>query len=419
MMEIPKASLTLKLIGIGFLALLLFIPTVFFYSVVQERTKLQEEVITDISSKWGRSQTLLPLMMSIPTTGVSPNYVHVLPDSVSVNTTIIPEVRHRDLYQAVVYTAKINIRGHFNPITLAKYRLSISEKDMRWDKASILLGITDVKGVDGPVKITWNGEPLQAEPGLPHQDVIESGVHAFPFIRSHEGADFEIEFNLRGSQKFFVLPAAAVIDISMDSPWKTPSFQGDFLPNSSHVDRDGFAALWRCVNLNMGIPQAWVGKQSMLAVGTAFIDTMDMYRKIERSVKYALLIIAVTFFSFLLTEIMTKTRFHPVQYLLVGAMISLFYFLLLSFSEYIGFAAAYWLAFSFIAVAIVGYTRAVFKNYKVPGCILLILTALYSYTYTLFLLENYALLAGSLGLFILLSGTMYITRKMDWYGFES
>ncbi|HSY61648.1 MAG TPA: cell envelope integrity protein CreD, partial [Cytophaga sp.] len=221
--------------------------------------------------------------------------------------------------------------------------------------------------------------------------------------------------------------------VTLHSAWGNPSFEGYFLPDSSIITDTSTYATWKILQLNRNYPQYGLGAfireseqaaglqegQSDSSFGVRLMLPVDEYQKTNRSAKYAIMFILLTIVSFFFVEIINKKRVHPIQYLLIGFGIVLFYILLLSISEHLNFDSAYWISCAGIVLLIGAYTQSIFKRIKITLLISGILLILYVFFYALLQLQNYSLLMGSIGLFIILGATMYLTRNIDWYKEES
>ncbi|MEZ5071262.1 MAG: cell envelope integrity protein CreD [Bacteroidales bacterium] len=195
---------------------------------------------------------------------------------------------------------------------------------------------------------------------------------------------------------------------------------GAFLPVPSETEtgEEGFTAHWKVNYLNRSYPQHWFDKSQDLeesAFGVHFLIPVDHYQKTERSIKYALMFIALSFLIFFLTELLAGTRMHPIQYLLVGMALVVFYTLLISLSEHIGFGLAY-LASALSTVLLVGLYIGSTSGRKKQGLMTAgLLAVLYAFLYTTLQMQDFALLLGSLGIFLVLAIIMYVSRKVNWY----
>ena len=229
---------------------------------------------------------------------------------------------------------------------------------------------------------------------------------------------FNFNVKLKGSEYINFVPVGKVTDIELSSDWNNPSFDGPFLPDSREIDDDGFTAHWNVLHLNRNYPQAWIGAQHKVkdsAFGVNLLIPVDSYQKSERSIKYAILFIGLTFLVFFFIEIINKKRVHPIQYILVGLALCLFYTLLLSISEHTSFNIAYGISTLLTIGLISTYTKTVLKSNALTGLMGGILIILYLFIFIIIQLQDYALLMGSIGLFIILGLVMYFSRKIDWY----
>ena len=420
-------SATFKLVTICALILMLLVPASMVKSLIYERESRKAGVIDEINHKWGEAQTITGPVISIPylvyvkgekgkTIRVT-KYLHYLPDTLHIESRITPEVRYRGIYKAVLYNTRLSIEGNFPRVPVPELRIPAENID--WSGAFISLGITDMRGIKERIDTTFDGRALSMEPGVETAEVIQSGVSAA--IRLDETGKlypFRFDLNLNGSRQIHFCPVGKVTTVTARSGWTDPSFGGAFLPFERKIDPEGFSARWKVLHLNRNYPQFWKGggpDLSRSAFGVELFSPVDIYQKSMRTAKYALMFIVFTFLAFFISEIMNRLRVHPVQYLLIGLAIIVFYTLLLSISEQIGFGPAYLIA----AVAVIGlvaaYAGAILKNRAATWSAGGILAILYAYLYILLQLEDYALLMGSVGLFLVLSAVMYLTRKVDWY----
>ena len=420
-------SATFKLITICALILVLLIPTSMVTSLIHERKGRKQSVIDEINYKWGRAQTITGPVISVPylkyieskdgtATSVT-KYMHILPDTVDIKCQITPEVRYRGIYEAILYNTTLSIDGLFPRTPLEDLR--IAPENIEWSGAFISFGITDMRGIKDRIDATFDGTRLSMEPGVETADVIKSGVSAdIRLDDTRKSYPFHFALNLNGSQQIHFAPVGKVTTVTARSAWKDPSFGGAFIPVERKVDEQGFSAKWKVLHLNRNYPQHWKGgghDLSRSTFGVNLFNPVDIYQKSIRTAKYALMFIVFTFLAFLISEVMNRLQVHPVQYLLIGLAIIIFYTLLLSISEQINFGLAYLISAGAVISMITGYAKAILKNRVVTLMVGGILVILYAYLYFLLQLEDYALLMGSIGLFVVLSVIMYLTRKIDWY----
>lgn len=420
-------SATFKLMTMFVLILVLLIPASMVKSLIHERDNRKREVIREINQKWGQEQTVTGPVISIPyihhaatkngkTTRLT-KYFHLLPDTLNIKSHLVPEIRYRGIYEAVLYNTTFTLEGRFPSAPIED--MGISPENVVWSGAIVSLGITDMRGIKEKINASFDGKPIAMEPGIKTADVIRSGVSAgIRLDGARKLHAFHFDLNLNGSRQINFTPVGKVTAVSASSPWKDPSFNGDFLPVERAVNEKGFTAKWKVLHLNRNYPQYWSGNGHDLyssIFGVMLFKPVDIYQKTMRMAKYALMFIVFTFMAFFISEVMNRLRVHPVQYFLIGLAIIIFYTLLLSISEQINFGVAYLISAGAIISLITGYANAIMRNRYLTLMVGGILVILYAYLYILLQIEDYALLMGSVGLFGVLCAIMYFTRKIDWY----
>jgi len=368
-------------------------------------------------------------------TKYSIHYVHILPEELNISGVIDPEMRYRSIYQTVVYSAKLDIKGSFTIPSLK--HLDIDPSNILWDEAVFSIGISDMRGIQKNIMVTFNDKIYQAGPGLKTQDIGKSGVQAIiPLSIDKKAQTFSLQLSLNGSEKLYFVPLGKATHVELKSNWKTPSFKGSFLPTARDITDKGFSAQWNVLHLNRSYPQTWIGdaykigspisndrinpyaaqqESSDASFGVQLLIPADIYQKSTRVMKYALMFIVFTFSAFFFSEVISKRRVHPIQYILIGLAILLFYVLLLAISEHLNFDIAYIVSAFLITALISGYSKSITKSNSFTGIVCGILVILYGYLYIVLQLEDYSLIMGSVGLFGVLATVMYITRKIDWY----
>jgi inner membrane protein len=423
-----KNRLVIKAVFIGILTLLLLIPMAFITSLVNERKIRHDAAAGEVSGKWASSQTLTGPIVVIPyqsfykdetgKTATEIKQAYFLPDSLLVEGDIQPEKRHRGIYEVILYRSDLQITGAF--AALDPESLKIPQDDWLPDQAYLVFGVDDMRGIENRLAVQWNDSLEYFDPGMPQNSVLKQGVYVplkldWPDLAKGTFR-FSIHLRLKGSGDLHVIPLGKNTQVSLRSPWTTPSFTGNFLPDTYHINNKGFTAGWNIFNLNRNLPQHWAtGSYDLEAssFGVSLMLPVDMYQKTMRCVKYAILIIVLTFIVFFLVETSQKKPVHPFQYILIGFALCIFYTLLMSLSEYIQFNGAYIIA----AAAVVGlvslYARWIFGS---RGMSLLIggtLLILYGFIFTLVQLQDFSLLFGSIGLFIALAMLMYYSRSIN------
>ncbi len=444
-------SISLKLFTIGFLVILLLIPSSMIENLIRERQITRDASINEVSSKWGEQQIVGGPVLTIPfkveTTDEKGRiqtfvkYAHFLPETLHIQGNLQPEKRYRGIYVVMLYRSQLRINGQFSFPDFEK--LKISPQSIIWKDAFVSLGITDPKGIRQAIQLKFNNQAIEFDPGQATKDLFSSGVGAPVSISPEVKAPFTFDLGLQlnGSSDLQFLPFGKETHVHLTSPWSTPSFIGTFLPEKREITAKGFSVDWKVLQYNRNYPQqgidsfitatpstreiqiseappAYVGanpSQTNGVFGVKLLLPIDEYQKTTRSAKYSMIFVTLTFASFFFVEILGRRRIHPIQYLLVGFAICLFYILLLSISEHISFNWAYLLSTATILSLILMYTRSVFKDLRYTLIFNGILALLYGFFYSLLQLEDYALLLGSLGLLLILACIMYLTRKLDWY----
>jgi len=421
-------SVWFRLCIIGLTTLALLIPSGMITSLIQERQNRYDDVFAEIAEKWGSNQTVSGPILSVPYTVEveyekgkvvkSTRYLHILPEDLKIDAKITPFVRYRGIYEIVVYSGEIELSGSIVPGDIDL--IDLPNDALRWSEAFISFGVTDMKGIKNLVQLEWNGEVLQMDPGVESQDIIDSGISKKVGSVNKNGANpFKLTLNLNGSSGLFFTPLGKVTDVAMTSSWKEPSFTGGFLPEDRVINEQGFSAKWQVLHLNRSFPQKWTGNLHTIqesAFGVKLLVPVNEYQKNMRTAKYAFMLITLTFLSFFMIELLTDNMIHPIQYLLTGFALLVFYTLLLSLSEHLGFDFAYLIASVATISLIVVYLKSVLDNLVQTGIVGGILILLYGYMYMVLQLQDYALLVGSIGSFIILATVMYLTRKTNWSG---
>lgn len=422
-------SLSFKLAVVGILIILMLIPGAMIQDLIRDREQTQLDVITEIGSKWGTGQTLTGPILTIPyhvyieedgKTYKQIHHAHFLPENLWIETVVEPETRYRGIYKTVVYRSRIRIHGSFLSPDPAK--LKLDKENLLLEDAFLQVGIPDMRGIQEELLIQWNQEILEAEPGIPSHDVVSSGFHSRVLLDNSDAYSFDFELILNGSDFLNFIPTGKFTELKMVSDWEHPKFDGAFLPDEREVTDKGFSARWQVLHLNRNFPQYWTGNAHYTeeaAFGVSLILPVDQYQKTMRSAKYAIMFIALTFMIFFFVEVLNKKRIHPVQYLLVGLSLSIFYVLLLSLGEQIGFNWAYLVSSLGVVSLITAYSATVFKNRRLTLILAICLVILYVFLFSLIQLKDYALLMGGVGLFTAMALIMYASRNVDWYGESS
>jgi inner membrane protein len=433
-----RNKIILKSFWIGILTLLLLIPTLFIQNLVEERQRRQQEAVTEVSSRWAGAQTVTGPVIGIPYMAVAAegsnagpvkHWAYFLPSSLDMTARIVPEKRYRGIYRVIVYTTELQVRGSYDSLHLAE--LNIPAGQWLWNEAAVFFDLGDLQGLKEQVTLHLGPAISSAVTGISDLDLVPGKFSTDQFksalsaplpgwlSQASEGPlTFSATVRFKGTGNLSFIPTGRETKIEASSSWPDPSFTGANLPDLRTVKDSGFIADWRVLALNRTFPQQWKADTYDLAkgaFGVSLIVPVDTYQQTTRSVKYAILIILLTFTAFFLIEWIYQRPIHSLQYILVGFALCIFYTLLLSFSEYIGFNGAYGVA----AIATIGlitwYVSSILRSAGMSAFISVLLTVQYGFVFTLIQLQDYALLMGSVGLFVTLAAVMYFSRKIKWH----
>jgi len=415
----------------GALILLMMIPTVFIINLVNEREQRQQEVAKEVSQKWSSAQTLTGPYLFIPYKVFGKDkdgkvfetidHIWLLPENLQVNGDIDHQIRLRSIYKVLLYRTTLKEDGNF----ILQLPKSLDSANVIWTDIKICYGLSDFKGIEERLVVNLNGMDFELSPGLPSDDIDSTGLSANISLDAEsigKNIPFSLQLKLKGSGQLHFVPMSGNSKYALKSSWPSPSFDGNNLPNERVVSDSGFTASWTFnkANLPFGtILKDFKFDQNAIAFGVTLLQPADQYSKTNRSVKYAILFIGLTFSLFYIVEIMQKKPVHPVQYVLIGLALVIFYTLLLAFGEFIMFDLAYGIASLATVLLISLYAWSHFQNWKSAGIFAGILSLLYGFIFILIRLEDTALLVGSIGLFLVLAIVMYASRKVNWYGSAS
>lgn len=421
-----RYSAIIKVAMIGVLILLLLIPSIMVQDIIRERERNQENVKREISSKWGQSQTVTGPIITIPYTAVrdvvdgkkrlETRHIHLLPSKLNIEGNIDTSLLSRSIYDVIAYSSQLQISGTFDGSELKS--ISNFPATAQWDKATINLGLSDLTGVQDGITMHWGDDTFDFNPGIDIRDNFNSGVSAPLAFQKDDVVEFHFDLNLKGSEDLNFTPVGKETLVSLKSSCPNPNFYGTFLPTDRDVIETGFKANWKVLHLNRNYPQAWTNSDQQIhssTFGVKLLLDVEPYQKTMRSAKYAILFIAMTFLTFFFIEILGRKKIHPIQYILIGLVLILFYVLLLSISEQLGFNLAYFIGSFAVVLLITIYTASVLKSNKQSLIMFTILTVLYGFIYIIIQLAEYSLLFGSIGLFLFLAAVMLASRKVDWY----
>lgn len=419
-----KSKLLIKGLLIGLLVLLLLIPAYFVQDIIKEREDRQKEAFTEVSSKWAGRQNVTGPVLAVPylksytnsqgQLATEKKLAYILPDTLNVDADVKPEERHRGIYQVMLYSSAMKISGKFNAVPLQQLQLDAA--DVLWNDAYICFNLSDAKGLKEDINFRWNDSSIILSPSAVSNNVMKEGFASQVSLAPGIVNNFSATVNINGSEQLLFTPVGRETKVKLTSAWPDPSFTGGQLPEH-RITGDGFTASWKNLAHTRNFPQAWKDESYNLqsaSFGTDLFIPVNGYQKTMRSVKYAVLCILLTFAAFFIIETVNKKSVHPFQYALIGLALILFYTLLLSFSEYIGFNAAYIIA-SLATVGLIGwYVKGILESSRLSSILAVMLVLMYSYIFTILQLQDYSLLLGSIGLFLTLGVIMRFTRKIQW-----
>lgn len=428
-----RHALFIKPMIIGILILLLLIPMSMVRSLIDEREQTAREAGEEVHQKWGGPQQVTGPVLTFSYDSkdakgiVTRHQWHTLPESLDIRGSLDTEVRQRGIYEVVVYNTPLTLDSRFRLPDFAKMGLTPDERSTL--KGRLSVGISDPRGISEQITLTTDsGDTLTFDPGTPETgSLFSKGVSMAldtSYLTAHADSlvHLPIQLRMRGSESLLFAPLGKSTTVELKSNCATPSFTGSFLPDTRAVTTDGFTATWKTLDMNRNYPQSlsgdfsWQEEIDESCFGVELLMPVQQYQKSMRSAKYAFLIIILTFVVSFFVEVIQKRNIHPLQYLLVGLALCLFYTLLVALSEYTGFTAAYLIAAGMTVTLLTLYMQGVLRIRRTALTIGGLLTGLYAYIFVLIQLENYALLAGSIGLFVILSLIMYYSQKINWRG---
>lgn len=468
-------SMAFKLFVVLILVLFLLIPMSWVSDLISERKHREQRVSEEIASKWGRQQVLSGPVVAIPfdykvektkfdsknnevkTIETEREWIFVLPEQLDAKGEVSPEYLKRGIYKAVVYNTKLRFDGKFGKIDLDKIDLKGGE--VKWGEAKAVLGISDFKGLLSFPKMAWGDLQLELDNSDKSFSIFEGNLIADLNLESIEDTEqtFHVDMQLRGSKSLNFLPLANQTNISISGNWSNPSFNGAFLPEERDIQSNSFTANWSVPSFSRKLAQQWQGSNqdrlySFIGVNLIdegryygspetvsasgqdggfgnsndsdvvqihFLPEVNEYQKITRVTKYGVLVILLTFASLILVEVIKKQRIHFIQYILIGVAMVLFYSLLLAMSEHLGFNLAYLIAALATMLLIASFIYMLTKKRGIAVVFGGILALFYGFIYFVMQLQDYSLIVGSIGVFVILAILMRFSAKINWYSLNN
>ncbi len=434
-----KNRLLAKTLLIGLLSLIILIALGLVSGKVSEREHYKDDAKRSIAQSWTAAQKLTGPILVVPyeyryvkevwdknleqyvsKTRVAKDKLYFFPDELIVDGQLATEMRYRGIYEVPVYKSDVDVAGHF---TIPKNFAYENHVDITWQSAYIVVGVTDVRGIQGDLSFQWQQQQMSFQPGTMIKQFSE-GVHV-DIGDLYHGQDKRYEFafslGLRGMDVLEFSPVGKRSQILLASNWLHPSFVGQFLPDNRRVDESGFRAEWNTSHFASNIEDAFSQCQEncykfdRVKLGVSLLQPVDVYKKTDRAIKYGILFVFLTFAVFFLFEVLKRLRIHPIQYGLVGLALALFYQLLIALSEHIAFGLAYFVSASACVGLLVFYVSYVLHSVVRSmgfGCVLAIL---YLVLFVIIRSQDNALLMGAGLLFVALAIFMFATRHVDWY----
>jgi len=421
---------------LGVLSLILLIPLGMIEDLVQERESRKSEVESEITAQWGGPQTIVGPILAVPyryvteasssdaTQRTATSTLFFLPKTLDIAASAKAERRAKSIYQVLVYGGTAKLTGSF--AGLAKPRADIAPEMIDWSGAKLLVGISDLTALRSITMALGQQTPVGAD-AVQQESLLSSSLAVSVPLNTadiQKPVSFAVSLDIRGSSALNFAPLGDDTRIALDADWPHPDFSGRSLPDDRTISDQGFSAHWSVGSITRALPSSWrlgeVNPESLWnsSVGVTLVEPGDVHQQTDRILKYGLLMIGLTFGTIFVNGLIargpTGRRVHPVQYLLVGAALCLFYLLLLSLAEQIGFAAAYVIA-SAADIALIAWYAWRTMSRGLGYATAMLLAALQTYMYMLLQMEDYALLSGTVALFLALLAAMVATRNIDWY----
>lgn len=397
-------SLVLKIVLVGVLALAMLIPLVMIDGLIGERQSNADSTVRGITHEWSRAQTLSGprLVLEYEVTEkdaagkpqVRKITRRIYPDHLKMDADIATQLLHRSIYDVMVYRSELALAGDF----VIPEDLSVQDA-----RVQIEMELSDLRGIEGEAGFTVAGEPYRFTDSRGSVLIKELKLVCEKGKEAH--VPFEMTLRLKGSESMSFRPVGGITEVTVRGDCPTPSFKGDFLPTEREVRGDGFSARWIVSQINRGGPEESAFQVDLL-------QKVTQYQQATRTLKYGLLIIVLVFIAGLIVELVGRREISIIQYLVIGLSLVLFYALVLSFSEFMSFGLAYALAATMTTLALLGYFRGILKD-KTAYLLVALVALAYIVSYVLVQMETYALLSGSLILFVVLAVVMYFTRNLN------
>jgi inner membrane protein len=422
-----KGSILVKLLVITGLILLLLIPSSWIQNLVDERQDIQTKMRSAVSDSWSGSQLVQGPVLVIPynklpgAAGNTMGYIYLLPDDVQIKANLKTQPFRQGVFDVTVYSSVIGVQGNFAQPNLGK--LGIAAGQVMYDRARLLFGISDIKGLLTNPLVKIQGQNYTPEPASADVNPFEQSLQVGFALPVNGNIAFSYNLDLKGSNDINFLHLGKTTDVQFKSDWTTPQYNGRYLPDTRDSTSNGSGAKWHRLYYNRPFPQQWLNDNTLLnnpktiaeaTFGVRLQPPVDEYRKVTRTNRYATLIIILTFVSLFLTELIRRQPIHLFNYTLIGAAMIVYYILLLSFAEKIGYNYAYLISSTATIGLISFFTASLLHNKAAAALFAFILTVFYGFIFIIIQLEEYSLMTGAIALFVIVAALMYFSRKINW-----
>jgi inner membrane protein len=446
-------SVMIKLFSIGFLILILMIPASWIGKLILERQERANTVVREVSAKWSGRQTLTGPVLVIPFTKIekhkrwdggkqieeiieTKHKAFFLPENYQATGVVKPQVLHRGIFDVAVYESEISMNAEFVSPDFTSW--NIPDEQVHWNEAQLVNGISDLRGIDDDPLIEGASKKFEAKPSSHigfsihriagdqgeiqpvQEENSNSGIIVPLSWKSREDfmSRFTTKLSLKGSESIYFVPIGKSTQVNLRGSWTSPSFEGKLLPTTRTLDDQGFSAMWKVLSFNRPFSHEWIDNEQSLGgseFGVRLLIQADQYQKSTRTAKYHQLIIILAFTTLFLVEITRKIKIHPFQYILIGVALIVYYTLLISLSEHIGYNLAYVIASMATTLLVSIYASTFLGRKQITLLFSGLMVFFYVFIFVIIQAEDFSLLIGSVGLFIIIGLLMYFSRNIKWY----
>ena len=431
----PQISATsFKVILIFVLVLIFLIPIMLIKNLVSDRRFYKNNAVSSITEPLGGKTEIQGMVIGVPyhfykevtdkdgnkKSETETRYLIFAPDDYNLDINVKPYYLTRGIFKVPVFNGQVNVNSSFSDFDYSFF--DVKKNDIIEKNAVLILGFSNTKSLKSQPKLKINGQELSVSP-IKYDSISPfktSVYYNLSNLSQLKNLKLTGSIEFQGGEDIKIRPVAQNNFVKMASDWKAPSFSGGWLPYERELTDKGFTASWSIAGLSTVYPKSWHAENTFSpeSFDVSFMIPIDAYKKTERSLKYALLFLIIPFIALLISELFSSIRIHPIQYCLIGFADVIFYLLLLSISEHIHFDITYLICSVSVCLATLFYASSIFKNIKWGAMVSCVQLISYIFLYGTLQAEDYALLIGSIGLFVVIVLLMFITRKIDWYELE-